>query len=69
MRNKIEDFLEEKNMTQRELAVKAGLAESQINTIIRTQPNVTMDTASKIANALNVSIEQIFIKEPEIIKE
>lgn len=63
MKNKIEHFLKQSGMTQRELAVKAEIAESQLNTIIRTQPNITIETASKIADALGVTIEEIFVTE------
>lgn len=69
MKNRIEDFLKKSGMTQRELAVKADIAESQLNTIIRTQPNVTMETALKIAIALNVTIEELFVDKSESIKE
>lgn len=69
MKNKIEDFLKKSGMTQRELAVKADVAESQLNVIIRTHPNVTMETALKIAIALDVTIEELFVEKPESIQE
>lgn len=69
MKNKIEDFLKKSGMTQRELAVKADVAESQLNVIIRTHPNVTMETALKIAIALDVTIEELFVGKPESIEK
>ena len=67
MKNRIDDFLKKLGMTQRELAVKSGIAESQLNVIIRTQPNVTMETALKIAIALDTTIVELFVGKPETI--
>lgn len=56
---RIREIRREKNMTQRELGEKCGLADSAIRRYELGKANPKIETQEKIANALGVSIDQI----------
>ena len=61
IRNKVKDLLVQKGMTQKELAVRTGLRESQISIICRnTSTGINKKQLCKIAEILEVKdIHQI----------
>jgi len=71
MQNRIREVLKEKKMTQAELGIASGLGETMISKIINKETDVQMSTAIKIAEALGVSVIDIFGAElkPEPIKQ
>ena len=50
-----------KGLSQEQLAHKASLHRTYIGMIERAEKNITLLNIEKIANALNVSINQLFI--------
>ncbi|WP_321437240.1 P63C domain-containing protein [uncultured Bacteroides sp.] len=61
MKNRIKDVLKEKGITQKELAEKIGMTEVGLSKAING--NTTNSTVSKIAKALNVSNEDLIVRE------
>ena len=60
MENKIFDVIREKEMTQAELANRVGVKREYINRIIHSKITPTVSLAMRIANALEVTIEDLF---------
>lgn len=52
-------FLEQSDMTQRDLALRTGLSESAISNYIRKQRTPTIVAAYAIGNAFGVSIGEL----------
>jgi len=48
------------NLTQDELAARAGVHRTYIGMIERAEKNITLENIEKIARALNLKIEDIF---------
>lgn len=65
---RVKDILKEKGMTQKELATKIGIAEISLSRSIATNGNPTLDTLTKIANALDVPVEELFMSNKGIIQ-
>lgn len=64
MQNKLKEYREEANLTQEELAKKSNVSRNTISALeTGTNTNVTYDTMSKIANALNKKVSSIFFEE------
>lgn len=61
MANRLIEILAKRNMAQRELARLTGLDPIYINRIINEKIDVRVSTACKIAEALAMPIEQIFM--------
>jgi plasmid maintenance system antidote protein VapI len=60
-KNNILELLTERKMTRTELATIIGTDESHLSKIINNvYKNVTVQTASKIAKAFGVTIEEVF---------
>lgn len=57
---KIEELLEEQNMSQRELSKKVGITEATMSRYINGLRVPKADILSKIANALNVTTDYLF---------
>lgn len=57
---KIRQHRQELGMLQRELAQKSGLPEKTIGRIERAEVDVRIGTLKKIADALGVSIKELF---------
>ena len=53
------------NISQEELAYRAGLHRTYIGMIERAEKNITLINIEKIANALNVKIENLVTDEPD----
>jgi len=53
---KVLDVLEEKNMTQSQLADKLSVSRQQISKILKGQENLTLETISKIESALDIKL-------------
>lgn len=60
---RIREVLKEKGLRASELAKKIGMSESGLNQHINGNPSVK--TLEKIADALSVSITELFEKRPE----
>lgn len=61
MKNNIEKYRKEKNMTQEELAQKAGLSRVTIGSFEKGKIEVTTNqTMEKIAKALGKKINEVF---------
>jgi len=53
---KLRDLLEEHNMTQKELAVKAGVRENTISDLLKdNKQGIRFKTLARIASAFNLS--------------
>ncbi len=63
MKNKIHQKIREKRMTQVELARIVGVKREYINRIIHQKITPTIPLGMRIANALGVSVEDLFILE------
>jgi HTH-type transcriptional regulator / antitoxin HigA len=48
------DVLEERNMTQKELAIRSGVSEKHISTVISGQKNISAEFAKKLEYALGI---------------
>ena len=55
---RIKEILKERGLTQKDLALKMGVAEISLSRSINGNPN--LDTLQKISNALNVEISELF---------
>ena len=51
-----------RELSQEELAVKAGVHRTYIGMIERAEKNITLENIEKIAKALNLSIMELFEK-------
>lgn len=64
MQNKLKEYREEAHLTQEELAKKSNVSRNTISALeTGTNTNVTYDTMSKIAVALNKKVSSIFFEE------
>lgn len=57
---KVRDLRKQLNLSQEELADKAGVHRTYIGMIERAEKNITLLNIEKIANALEVSIKDFF---------
>ena len=58
--DKIRSLRKERGLSQESLALKAGLNTSYMGQIERAEKSATIDSLEKIANALDVPIEELF---------
>ncbi len=58
--DRIRELRKAKGISQEELAHKASLHRTYIGMIERAEKNITLINVEKIANALNVTVAQIF---------
>ena len=63
MDNKISQVIRQKNMTQVNLAQKVGVSRAYINRIIKGRINPTVPLGIRIAKALEIQVEDLFIIE------
>jgi transcriptional regulator with XRE-family HTH domain len=61
--NKVRKLRKEKGISQEELAHKADLHRTYIGMIERAEKNITLINIEKIANALEITLEQLFENE------
>ncbi|MEI9918555.1 MAG: helix-turn-helix transcriptional regulator [Bacteroidota bacterium] len=59
------DALEEKKMTQSDLADKLGVSRQQVNKIVNGHENLTLQTISKIEEVLGVKLIEVLDIETE----
>lgn len=64
MENNIYRVILEKNMTQAELARKIGVKREYINRIINRKVTPTIPLGMRIANALEMAMEDLFVLRP-----
>lgn len=57
---KVKEFRRIKKMSQEQLAFKANLHRTYIGMIERAEKNISLLNISKIANALEISIKDLF---------
>jgi len=57
---KVRDIRMQKGLSQEQLAFKANLHRTYIGMIERAERNITLLNIEKIANALNISINDLF---------
>jgi len=57
---KVKLFREQLNISQEELAFRAGLHRTYIGMIERAEKNITLINIQKIATALNVKLNDLF---------
>lgn len=57
--NNLAFYLEQSEMTQRDLAFRAGLSESAISNYIKKQRTPTLKAAINIANAFGIELEEL----------
>ena len=62
MNNRLKDVLRERNITQSDFADKVKISKSTLSNIINNKQNATLETAIDIVRALNLKVEDIFIK-------
>lgn len=60
MKNRIEKYRKQMGLTQRELAIKAGTSQQQIQRIEAGNVAARLDVARKIASSLNKPLESVF---------
>lgn len=58
--NKVRQFRLEQGISQEELAFRANLHRTYIGMIERAERNITLINIEKIANALNININDLF---------
>lgn len=61
MRNRIKDFLKERNLTQRDLSEKLGITEVSISRYITGERVPSVAVAIKIANLLGCTVDELFV--------
>ncbi len=60
MESRIKDILKEKGVTISSLAEQIGTPQTSLSRALGENGNPTFDTLSKIANALGVSVSELF---------
>jgi len=60
VKNKLKEILDERGIKQTWLADKVGLHRGTLNNIISNKYNTSLEIAFKIANILNMKIDDIF---------
>ena len=63
MENRIRQILHQKNMTQAELAQKVGIKREYLNRIINGKVTPTIPLGLRIAKALHMTADDLFIIE------
>ncbi|MDX2281969.1 MAG: helix-turn-helix transcriptional regulator [Saprospiraceae bacterium] len=58
---KVRDLRKNQGLSQEELAFKADLHRTYIGMIERAEKNITLVNVGKIANALNVDMNELFL--------
>lgn len=57
---RVKELLKQKGMTAKELAAKLGISEGALSQSIKDGANPNLQTISKIASALGVSVSDLF---------
>lgn len=62
---RIREIIREQNGTSKEIAKKAGITEGLLSNIITGKANPSLLTLTKVANALNVPMEELFARQSD----
>jgi putative transcriptional regulator len=65
IKNTLKKFREAAGMTQAELAHRAGVSLAWVRTLEQSGENPSPDTALKLAKAIGVDVDRVFIRIPE----
>ena len=65
--NKVRQYRLEQGISQEELAFRANLHRTYIGMVERAERNITLVNIEKIANALNININDLFKWKSELI--
>lgn len=57
---RVKELLKQKGMTAKELAAKIGISEGALSQSIKEGANPNLQTITKIASALGVSVSELF---------
>lgn len=60
VKNRLKEILDERGIKQTWLAEQVGLHRGTLNNIIANKYNTSLEVAFKIANTLNMRIDEIF---------
>jgi len=63
LENRLKELRDERNMTQEDLAVKAGVSRQTIISLEKGKYNPSIILAYKLARVFQISIEDVFIFE------
>jgi len=69
MTNNLKRILDERGMTYMDLTLKTGLDPAHISKIVKDNKGVHVETALKIAKALDMKVEEIFVPESEKVQQ
>lgn len=61
-------YIEEHNITQKELAQRMGVSPQHVNKILRGTPNLSMETIVKIEDALNIKLISVIPQDHPILQ-
>lgn len=57
---RVKELLKQRGMTSKELAAKIGITDGALSQSIKEGANPSLQTLTKIANALGVSVSELF---------
>lgn len=60
---KVLDVLEQRKMSQSQLAEKLSISRQQVSKIVKGQENLTLETISRLESALNIKLGKVLDKE------
>lgn len=61
-RDNLRTVMESRDISQRELAQKAGTGYPNLNRVLQGKQNVTLELADRIADALDISLTELLSK-------
>lgn len=67
MKSRIKELLKNQGLTLSELATMIGTTQTSVSRMLSDDGNPTYDTLVKIANALNVEIQDLFSNDKNIL--
>lgn len=60
---RIDEILRERGMTEKALAEKMGISPQSVNSVVRQRENTSVKKLQKYADALNVPMSELFVKD------
>lgn len=60
MKNRVYELRKKKNMTLKQLSEKAGIGMTTINDFEKDRTSPTLETITRLADALDVSVDELF---------
>lgn len=61
-RDNLRSLMDSREISQRELAKKAGTGYPNLNRVLQGKQNVTLELADRIADALDISLTELLAK-------